>query len=183
MTSLLEYYKEVYGLNEMPDRIDSFRFRNDDQQLNLLDGREVEKNDAYDGDFKLYSFTFRRFYKKEGNDVFYNLLESSQPRICLTHDLYIKDDGVVSKSIWVSRSMRGIGTHWVRGFILKKYKFIESDSYHTPSGEGFWKRLLEECKKEGFLCKIVDDNGESEFNENDFSKYYHSGKTRFRIEN
>ena len=93
--------------------------------------------------------------------------------------------GIESQFIWNSRNMSGLARDWVFDYILKHYKFMMSDSHHSPSGQVYWKKLIISGLDKSYPCGVIDIKDNNQFielkNVNEVDSYYGADKTNYRL--
>jgi hypothetical protein len=91
----------------------------------------------------------------------------------------IEDEGILVKETINVGSLGFYMSDIFKNFLLKHFRYILSDSYHTVEGFGVYKRLLKDSEID---FTVVDKNTKAEQKpetEEDLVKYYGKGKSNF----
>lgn len=182
-----QYMFENYGLLESPARFRNLDYTRNKLDVNALEAKNIIQNDEFIGIYKFNSFNTNLFYSKEGNIIFYNLLQQDNNYILMHHsfeEISLNNKiGIVSLDIWNFKSAKGLARYWIFDFILNKYDFIVSDNLHTPKGEEFWKKLINEALNDNYICGGINLNT-NEFirinSLNDVLQFYNN-KKQYRL--
>lgn len=193
MTDYKKYIFDVYGLNEMPSRVNNLHWMLDDGVLNERDANRILKNGKSVGVFKISEMSFRLYMEMDGNAKAYYLIDLTHPFIHAEFSYYeisIPINGIESVGVWNWKYNKGLVRYFIEDYILEKYKVMVSDKLQTDRGFKFWKNLFDDCVrtknshkmyvinfKTGEVIKHITD-------ENQMDEFFgdNNGKLRFVLE-
>ena len=91
------------------------------------------------------------FYKKDGERENYYILINDE---FAAYYQFVKiDGGIKSKMAWNSKKYTGTLRKFLAGYIVPKYKLIESDDNLTEKGFGMWEKMMMTDPKYGYYVK------------------------------
>lgn len=134
----------------VPDNYEFDQGSMDDKIEDVLDNKIVAKFNNFD----VYlddSGDFDRYYFMDGNEYVANVFISKTGRKNST-------DGLWKNKKRPDISMLDI----ILNFILLRYDYIQSSSYHTNQAKKFWIKALNFALSNGYKCGIFDYSDQSE---------------------
>ena len=160
------YIKEVYNLNEMPNRWSRSEFTLDDPYLNSNEAVWVEKTAKLIGEFSVpnSSFKFRLYLYVDGDENTYYLLNNKKPFIHAEysfrriHDSFNK--GIENTYLWNFKWDKGLIRMFFDHYIIEREPRIISDETQTDKGFNFWKYLFKEyaVRRKSHKMSVYDIN-------------------------
>lgn len=141
------YIKEMYNLNEMPNRLKHINFPNDDTILNHMEGVRIEDSCRFLENFKVGSNTYRLYFEKYDQNECYYLLIKDEPFLVMEyayHPIQHPINGIENKVIWNHIWHKGMFRYFFDCYIIPIKPIIITDYVMTDRGYIFWQYLLKE---------------------------------------
>ena len=193
MINYKKHIFEVYGLSEMPNRVENLNWTLDDGILNKRDAERILKNGKNVGIFKISEMSYRLYLEVDGNAKCYYLIDINHPFINAEFSYYeisTPIQGIESVGIWNWKYNKGLVRYFVEEYILKKYKTMVSDKLQTDRGFKFWQNLFDdlvESKKSHKMYAIEFKSGnviKNIINKDEMTEFFgdNNGKYRFVID-
>ena len=128
------------GMNQLEDNTENYAFTLQIKQK--ISDSQIDTLGAY----KVYSYNV-------GN-VVYDLFIDGDYTIALFS--YITEGNrMIERKVWQEGSQVGLCRKIIFDYYLKKFDEIISDGLHTEIGEKYWKKLVKDAVKNGYIVSLL----------------------------
>ena len=141
---------EIKMLFESPMKISGLNFDVNDSSYNYALCKKIKNDGKYLGKYKAYEI-----YEIETNGEVTNIFVSGD-LIMVMFVFEIKNNVMVEKVVWQHVTNYGACRDILFNYYLDRYDGVISDELHTPSGEKYWKKMLEYAIKHGYNIYAIN---------------------------
>ena len=169
LKSYSQVREEVIKIMESPMKIPKWvNNKMDEHGYNYATFEYIKKHGKYLGKYKNYEI-----YELEKDGKLTDIFVGGD-LIQVMFIFIVNNDVMMEKVVWQSILQPGECRDILFNYYLERYAGVISDEMHTPNGEKYWKKLLEQSIKRGYkIYSInVETNEGQSLKLDDIDKFY-----------